>query len=65
MYTQDALVGVEVKVGSRAIKAKTGYEYLSEGLRTVAIEMRDMIVDLNRLSKMLAKTEFEETNYFA
>lgn len=62
---KDALVGVEVKIGAKVIGAKTGYEYLSEGLRTVGIDMRNMLTDLNELSKVLSKTEFEETKYFA
>ena len=56
---------MEVKVEGRAVMAKTTSQYLSEGFRTVAIEMRDMLTDLNHLSKMLAKQEFEETHYFA
>lgn len=62
---KDSLVGVEVKIGAKVIGAKTGYEYLSEGLRTVGIDMRNMLTDLNELSKLLSKTEFEETKYFA
>lgn len=46
---QDALVGVEVKIGPQSIRAKTGHQYLSEALRTVAIDMRDMLIDLNQL----------------
>lgn len=62
---KDSLVGVEVKIGPKVIGAKTGHQFLSEALRTVAIDMRDMLTDLNELSKVLAKTEFEETKYFS
>jgi hypothetical protein len=52
---QGNVVEVNVLVGQQLVKVKSGYDYLSEGFRTIAIEMRDMLIDLNRLSKLLAK----------
>ena len=46
-------------MGPYAIKTKTTAQYLSEGFRTISIEMRDMLTDLNQLKKLLAKEEFE------
>jgi hypothetical protein len=37
---------------------RTGADYLSEGLRTIALETRDIISDLIELDKMLKSKEF-------
>jgi hypothetical protein len=54
---QGNLTGIEVRIGDSlcVVKPKTTAQYLSEGLRTAAIEMREIVSDLTNLSKMLAK----------
>jgi hypothetical protein len=39
---------------------RTGADYLSEGLRTIALEARDIISDLIELDKLLKAKEFED-----
>jgi len=40
------------------VEVRTGSDFLSEGFRTIAIEARDIILDIIELNKMMEVKEF-------
>lgn len=64
IQSQGKAIGYEIlhRERNELESVRTGAEYLSEGLRTIALETRDIISDLIELDKLLKTKSFEDVN---